>query len=75
MEQALRSAIDLAKARWELRAFEERHEKFKQDYQDSIESLCNVNNVAILKDRLWKETKTRLTAARAELTSLPRELS
>lgn len=59
MEEARHSAIDLGTARRELRALKELHKKFKQNYQDLIESLLRANNMAVLNDRLLRETKDK----------------
>lgn len=75
MEEAHHSASDLTAAKGELRALKKCHERFKQDYHDSFESLPRANNIAINRDRLWREMKAELKDTRAEITYLRGQLS
>lgn len=62
-------------ARGELKELKECHKKFKQDYCNLIESLSRVNNLAITRNRQWRENKEELVAAQAEIARLCGQLS
>lgn len=54
---------------------EGRHEKFKQGYHDPIESLDSAHNLAITRDRQWREKREELTTAQTEIAHLHGQLS
>lgn len=56
--------------RGEIKELEERHKKFKLDYHDLIKSLSKVNNLAITRDKQWREKKEKLATAQAEIAHL-----
>lgn len=75
IEVACYSTIDLSAVRGELRALNKCHKKFNQGHHDPVESLHRSNNLAITRDKLWREMKAELTVVQVEITHLRGQLS
>lgn len=73
-EMAYCSAIDFSVERGKLAVFEDCYANFKEDYHYPIESLSKSYNLAITRERQWREKREELAAAQVEIAHLRGQL-
>lgn len=69
------STNDLSATRGELAKLEERHEKFKVDYYNPINSLRKANNLAITRQRQLREKRDEQMVTQVEIACLRGQLT